>query len=744
MLDSELLAPAGNYLSAYSALLAGADAVYLGGKNFSARMASQNFTDDELIKIVVLAHLLKKKVYVTMNTLLFQDEFLSAYEYAKFLNKIKVDGLIIQDLGLAYYLHQRLPFLPLHASTQLSCHNKEEALALKKLGFVRIVLAREAPLTLIREIKDLGVEVEVFVHGALCVSYSGSCYLSSFIGGRSGNRGRCAQPCREKYHLVSDSQDYGEAFFLSTKDLNTLKYLKDLIEIGADSLKIEGRLKSQEYVYLVTLGYRHAIDEICLGKKNSFAQEDQENIKSIFSRTFTKGYINNESPFHLLNQNYSSHQGEKIGNVLKATSTSITVKLTSAIEMHDGVRLILNGKEKGFLVTSLYVDNKLVKSAKKGETVTIKNLQNVNSFKNADLYLTNKISLVKKVENGLKEKLKGEIEAILYLKAGEEMVLLVPEFSLSIKGDIVDKAINSSTSKEKIISQMAKSATYPFYLKTEIKIEGDVFVNMSSLNTLRNQALEKINNLLYQFDDVKEYPYSAKSVPSDSRIKIKVINYSNEKLNIENEVYNLGREYHLREEDNINIVSNHIYHQVLINNGAIASQYVNAVNSYALDALYFLGFKEVIISSEVNYDSLKNLVNDYYDCHQCYPNISLIGYGYLEMMVMKSCPIGTYFKKEKLHCSLCHQQNFYLVDKMNERYLIKGDKDCYTHIFSSKPLYLLDQLSKLSELHLSSIYINVLSDNDLKMIVNAEKNLSETNSLMNSSLSRGHFFIRPE
>ena len=183
---------------------------------------------------------------------------------------------------------------------------------------------------------------------------------------------------------------------------------------------------------------------------------------------------------------------------------------------------------------------------------------------------------------------------------------------------------------------------------------------------------------------------------------------------------------------------------MLINNGSIASQYVNAVNSYALDALYFLGFKEVIISSEVNYDSLKNLVNDYYDRHQCYPNISLIGYGYLEMMVMKSCPIGTYFKKEKLHCSLCHQQNFYLVDKMNERYLIKGDKDCYTHIFSSKPLYLLDQLSKLSELHLSSIYINVLSDNDLKMIVNAEKNLSETNSLMNSSLSRGHFFIRPE
>ena len=178
-----------------------------------------------------------------MNTLLFQDEFLSAYEYAKFLNKIKVDGLIIQDLGLAYYLHQRLPSLPLHASTQLSCHNKEEALALKKLGFVRIVLAREAPLTLIREVKDLGLEVEVFVPGALCVSYSGSCYLSSFIGGRSGNRGRCAQPCREKYHLMSDSKDYGEAFFLSTKDLNTLKRLIILISKDLNYQKLNKQIR---------------------------------------------------------------------------------------------------------------------------------------------------------------------------------------------------------------------------------------------------------------------------------------------------------------------------------------------------------------------------------------------------------------------------------------------------------------------------------------------------------------------
>ena len=249
----ELLSPAGNYLSALCAFNAGADAIYLGGKAFSARMSADNFDDEEMKKIIAYAHLLNKKVFVTMNTLIYQDEFNKAVKYAEFLHQNNVDGLIIQDLGLAFYLHQVYPNLILHASTQLNCHNIDQANALKKIGFKRIVLAREAPLSLIKEVKAIGLEVEVFIHGALCVSFSGNCLMSSFIGDRSGNRGRCAQPCRMKYSLMKENEEITSSYMISTKDLNTLQYIDELKKENVDSLKIEGRLKQLEYVYLVNL-----------------------------------------------------------------------------------------------------------------------------------------------------------------------------------------------------------------------------------------------------------------------------------------------------------------------------------------------------------------------------------------------------------------------------------------------------------------------------------------------------------
>ena len=246
----ELLGPSGNYKAAIAAINAGCDAIYVGGKKYSARMNAENFSDDELVNIIDYAHIFDVKVYVTLNTLLYQDEFFDAVNYAKFLYDHGVDAIIIQDLGLAHYLHQTLPELVLHASTQLNCHNLAQAKALKEVGFKRIVLAREAPISLCKEIKQIGLEVEVFVHGALCVSYSGNCLLSSFIGSRSGNRGRCAQPCRLSYSLLKDNETILEdKFILSTKDLNDLEYLSQFAKNDVDSLKIEGRLKSVDYIY---------------------------------------------------------------------------------------------------------------------------------------------------------------------------------------------------------------------------------------------------------------------------------------------------------------------------------------------------------------------------------------------------------------------------------------------------------------------------------------------------------------
>jgi len=192
----ELLAPAGSKESFYASINAGANAIYLGGKLFSARAYASNFSNEELEKMIIYAHKRDVKVYITVNTIIFEEEFPQVIEFVEFLHSRNVDGILLQDLGLAYYLHQVYPDLVLHASTQLNCHNVAQAKALMDVGFKRLVLARETPLEVTKQIKDLGVEVEVFVHGALCVSYSGQCLMSSFIGNRSGNRGRCAQPCR--------------------------------------------------------------------------------------------------------------------------------------------------------------------------------------------------------------------------------------------------------------------------------------------------------------------------------------------------------------------------------------------------------------------------------------------------------------------------------------------------------------------------------------------------------------------
>lgn len=258
----ELLAPAGNLESLYAAVQAGADAIYLGGNKFSARAYASNFDDKTMEEAVEYCHLYNVKVYVTINTIMKEKELKEACKYAEFLYNVGVDALIIQDIGLASLLREKLPELELHASTQMTVHNGEAALSLSKLGFKRIVLSRELSLKEIEYIsKTLKIETEIFIHGALCVCYSGQCLMSSMIGGRSGNRGRCAQPCRLPYEIVNKKdKDKDKGYILSPKDMCTIEDIKEIIESGASSLKIEGRMKRPEYVAGVVSEYRNVID----------------------------------------------------------------------------------------------------------------------------------------------------------------------------------------------------------------------------------------------------------------------------------------------------------------------------------------------------------------------------------------------------------------------------------------------------------------------------------------------------
>ena len=269
----ELLAPAGDFSCLKAAIEAGCDAVYIGGKLFGARAFSSNFTDDEIIKAINYAHLFGVKVYVTTNTLIYDKEVERFLEYISFLHKNNVDAVIIQDLGMLDLVRQTFPNLEVHASTQMHIHNLDGASFMEKLGVKRVVLARETSISKIKEIKEkTNIDIEIFIHGALCVSYSGQCLMSSLIGNRSGNRGTCAGSCRQSYSIVDENNNIilNNKYPLSMKDLCSLENLKTLLDIGVTSLKIEGRMKSSSYVYTVVKLYRLAIDSYYKNNNNEY------------------------------------------------------------------------------------------------------------------------------------------------------------------------------------------------------------------------------------------------------------------------------------------------------------------------------------------------------------------------------------------------------------------------------------------------------------------------------------------
>lgn len=348
----ELLAPVGGKEALYAAVQNGANAVYLGGKLFNARHSATNFDSSELKEAIRYAHLHKVKVYVTVNILIDDKEMRETLDYIRFLYEIDVDAIIVQDLGLASLVRELFPKLDLHASTQMTINNLDGAKQLEELGFSRIVLARETPLEEIKRIKaGTTMELESFVHGALCVSYSGQCLMSSMIGGRSGNRGRCAQPCRMKYSIVDNMgrlvQDWDKKHVISPRDLNTLEHLDRLIESGITSLKIEGRMKRPEYVATIVANYRKALD---FGVE-AITEGDKKDVTQIFNREFTKGLGLGDLGRTYISYDRPDNRGSLLGYVSRVDKYRVYIMLQDDVEKGDGIELTLkNGDFKGFKV----------------------------------------------------------------------------------------------------------------------------------------------------------------------------------------------------------------------------------------------------------------------------------------------------------------------------------------------------------------------------------------------------------
>ena len=364
MRDVELLAPVGSFEALKAAVQNGANAVYLGGKDFGARASANNFDRDELKEAVKYAHIRGVQVFVTTNTLRKENEIEDFLEYAKFLYDIDVDAIILQDIGMARLIKRELPDFELHASTQMVAHSLEDVKYLESVGFDRVVLAREVTVEEIKYICDnCKADIEVFVHGALCVCYSGQCLMSSMIGNRSGNRGRCAQPCRQRYELIDvytgEVVNSNGDYLLSPRDLNAIEEIDKVIDAGVHSLKIEGRMKRPEYVATVIDGYRKTIDEYLATNKLNVSDETINDLYTIFNRKFTKGLLLGDVGKDMMNSQLPNNQGLYVGTVVDYNKKAkrLKIKLANTLKKGDGINL--GGGTIGRIIKNGNIEHKI-------------------------------------------------------------------------------------------------------------------------------------------------------------------------------------------------------------------------------------------------------------------------------------------------------------------------------------------------------------------------------------------------
>ena len=486
-MQKELLVPVGSLETLEYAICGGADAVYLGGKKFGARAYAKNFSDNEIIKAREYCHLYGVKIYVTVNTMLLESTFKSATEYIDFLYNAHVDALIVSDLGLISYIHESYPDLEIHASTQAHTFSQDEISFLKTLGVKRVVFDREMSLEEIENIKD--IEKEVFIHGALCACFSGQCLISALHKKRSGNLGSCEGNCRMPYKLYRHNKqisDYG-AYPLSTKELNTSVYFTELLKSDITSFKIEGRMKSKEYVYYVTHLYKRLMKEYSKYKTCTITKEDTETLECLFYRGFTKGYLFNEK--NIYEPKTSNHQGSFLGKVVSSKKDRLGIKLASDLWQGDAIRFTKDNT--GMYVNFLYdAKGNLISHGTKDSIVYVKN--NNDKLINSLVRKTVNSLLIRDLNNIEEPKIKITMS---FTCTSKFLSLTVFDGTnmIAVKASGQEPATNRITTKEEIKSKLLKLGNTPFICENiTINITDNLFIPISKVNNLRRDAITKL------------------------------------------------------------------------------------------------------------------------------------------------------------------------------------------------------------------------------------------------------------
>lgn len=733
---TEILAPAGNYDAVRAAVNAHADAIYLGGSMFSARAFAGNFDEKELLDTIDYCHTFDVKVYMAINTLLKNEEIKRLPEYVKPFYREGVDGIIVQDMGVAGVLSACFPDLPLHGSTQLSVSSEYGAAFLKKIGMTRFVPSRELSLDEIRAIKDkVNIEIETFVHGAMCYSYSGRCLMSSYAGGRSGNRGRCAQPCRKKYRLGDES-----AYMLSLKDMCMLQYIDKLMDAGIDSFKIEGRMKKPEYVAATTYAYKEIRDAYLSGCKDlkKIASRYEDMLRDVYNRGgFYSGYYFTAHGRQMLADIRPNHTGVKIGKVSSIEKPFVKVKLCNDVNAADVLEI--RGR-KGV------VELTCGEAAAAHSTIFLKG-KNFQSFSIGDqIYRTRNSKLLNDIQKEIIDSdRKIAVKAFLTARIGERIKLSVSTYdtastktvNVCVYGPECMAASNKPVTQEQLIEKIKKTGGTSFEVsEIEADVEDGLFVQISAINGLRRQALDELGRSL-----ADRHKRDIKSVICCED------NY--DESGFKNQSDMSGFSISVCQEDHVNIVKNYKwvsrvildynirqYRQTMLNKNTSVFialpeifrqknlvEYADMLSDISdfdgvmirnIDELGYLieiGYKGDVVadaglyvyndhaaafyknqihnisfvsSAELTYNEIKNLST----------NTLLKIYGYQKVMVSANCISGNY-------CGGCAQkssQMMNLTDDMGNVFYVRNYcGECYNIMYNGVPTSILDRLDLIHD-----------------------------------------------
>lgn len=789
MKKCELLSPVGDFDCLKAAIQNGADSVYLGASSFSARAFANNFNYDELKRAIEYAKLRNVEVHLALNTLIRNDELENAINLAITAYNYGIDAIIVQDLGLAKYLIDNLKNLPIHASTQMTVHNLESINILEKLGFSRAVLSRELSLNEIEYItKNSNIEIEAFMHGALCISYSGQCLLSSAIGGRSGNRGRCAGPCRLPYELLDSKSTLDKGYLLSCRDLCSLEFLPQLINCGITSFKIEGRMKSPEYVATVTRIYRKYMDLVLNNKDYKIDNKDLEDLLQSFNRgNFSTGHLSNSENRKLIYKEKPDNTGIYIGNVTKFNSSKghIKLKLTNSLAIGDKISINSNK----YNVSELMINNKNVKTANVNDFVEIGRMKG-NISENDKIY---KIESKELTDIALKsfnnENKKIKLSATLTVKENLPIELKITSLEngfykdlsvCNVSNIIPEPATNTPITKERLISQLNKTGNTEFeFTNININLDDNLYIpSISSLNELRRDSLSKLENLVLskyinQVDLVKLNLKHNNLNTHNKKVAVLLntinLNFDYSNLNNVDKLY-IPLKYFILEDyssilknlcDNFNV---YIYMPTIIrknykniiankldkilekfkicgfvishisqiemtkkyNLELIGNYTLNVFNNLSINELNNIGLSTITYSPELD----KSFIN-FLDIPK---NSELIVYGKLPVMTMNYCPLGASNKCYADCKKLCKSvEKFYLKDRLNFKFRIIPDNiETVTTMYNSK-------ITSISHLDFicSNIRIDII-DESVEEINNIVKTALSGNRLEGKDYTNGN------